>query len=297
MPDQKLSMPDRARGILAFAACAWLFVGWLLFVALQALIFGSVDPAIGAERLAGYAPYIAIGFCAQLVDGTLGMGFGILSGGLLMLGGTAPRLSSGAAHFAEGFASAASAISHAWAGNVDWRLFVALTLPGIVGGVIGAVLISSTDVAVARPLVLGYLAVTGAILLWRSLRRVRPVRQPRFVQPLALAGGILDAAGGGGWGPVVAGSLFVQRLEPRVVVGTVDASEFFVTIAVAAVFVGFFGTTAITVATVGLAIGGVLAAPIGARLARRLPSRITAIAIALLLIGIALAGLAARMAE
>jgi uncharacterized membrane protein YfcA len=221
--------------------------------------------------LAALLPFIAVGFAAQVVDGALGMAFGVISNTLLLWIGVPPAAASAGVHTVETFTTAVSGISHALHRNVNWRLFFRLMIPGVVGGVCGAYLLSNIDAAVAKPFILAYLAGIGLYLLWRGLRFPPPAREPRIVEPLGLIGGFLDAAGGGGWGPVVTSNLLVQGASPRTTIGTVNTAEFFLTLTISITFVTQLGWAAFTMATVGLLIGGVIAAPIGAVLAKRVP--------------------------
>ncbi len=218
-------------------------------------------------------PFILIGFVAQIVDGALGMAFGVISSTLLVSIGVPPAAASAGVHVVECFTTGVSGISHVFHRNVDWRLFTRLVLPGVAGGVLGAYLLSQIDANTARPFVLAYLAVIGAYLLWRGLKYPPQEKHPRFISSLGLAGGFLDAAGGGGWGPVVTGNLLFQGASPRKVIGTVNTAEFFLTITISATFIAALGLEAFTAATMGLLIGGVVAAPFGALMAKRLPAK------------------------
>jgi uncharacterized protein len=214
-------------------------------------------------------PFIAIGFVAQMVDGALSMAFGVIASTLMVSAlGVAPARASAAVHLVEVFTTAASGLSHLWQRNVDWRLFAKLVGPGVAGGVIGAYLLSISG-DVARPFVMAYLAAIGLYLLFRAFHPQPEPREPRFVGPLALAGGFLDAAGGGGWGPVVTSNLLIQGTNPRLTIGTVIAAEFFLTAAISATFILTLGWQAFTLATMGVLIGGVAAAPFGAILVRQ----------------------------
>jgi uncharacterized protein len=218
--------------------------------------------------------FIAIGFAAQVVDGALGMAFGVINSTLLVgMMGVSPALASASVHAVETFTTAASGVSHVAHRNVDWKLFRRLVIPGVIGGALGAYVLSSIDGSVARPFVMAYLAAIGVYLLIRAWRGVAEPRQPRVVAPLGLVGGFLDAAGGGGWGPVVTSNLLVQGAAPRTTIGTVNTSEFFLTATISATFVATMGLAAFTLQTIGLLIGGLLAAPFGAVLAKRVPAR------------------------
>ncbi len=218
-------------------------------------------------------PFIAIGFAAQLVDGALGMAFGVISNTLLISMGVPPAAASAGVHAAESFTTAASGISHIAHRNVNWRLFWRLVIPGVAGGILGAYVLTNVSAEMARPFVLAYLSAIGLYLLWRGVRFPPVEKRPRFVAPLGLVGGFLDAAGGGGWGPVVTSNLLVQGGSPRKVVGTVNTAEFFLAVTISATFIATLGLAAFTIATVGLVIGGVAAAPLGALVAKRVPAR------------------------
>jgi uncharacterized membrane protein YfcA len=219
-------------------------------------------------------PFIAIGFAAQLVDGALGMAFGLINSTLLIsVMGLPPRVASASVHAVETFTTAASGISHVLHRNVNWRLFARLVIPGMIGGVLGAYVLSSIDASVARPFVMAYLSAIGLYLLFRAWRgRVEP-RTPKVIEPLGLVGGFLDAAGGGGWGPVVTSNLLVQGSSPRETIGTVNSAEFFLTSTISATFIFTLGFAAFTLQTLGILIGGLLAAPLGGWLAKKVPAR------------------------
>lgn len=229
-------------------------------------------------------PFIAVGFVAQLVDGAIGMAFGVITNTLLVsVIGMPPAQASARVHLVEMFTTAASGISHVLHKNVDWKLFSRLAIPGVIGGVTGAYVLTSIDAAVAKPFVMTYLTGIGVYLLYRAWDYKHEHREPKVIAPLGLVGGFLDAAGGGGWGPVVTSNLLIQGTSPRMTVGTVNTSEFFLTTAVSITFISQLGLEAFTVATAGLLIGGLAAAPLGAFLAKRIePQRL------LLMVGIVL---------
>jgi uncharacterized protein len=219
--------------------------------------------------LTALLPFIAVGFAAQMVDGALGMAFGVISNTLLLSLGVPPAMASAGVHTVETFTTAVSGISHAIHRNVNWRLFLRIAVPGMIGGALGAFVLSNIHAGTAKPFILAYLTAIGLYLLWRSRHYPPAEKSPTVVEPLGLAGGFLDAAGGGGWGPVVTSNLLVQGSSPRTTIGTVNTAEFFVTSTISATFITQLGWEAFTHATVGLLIGGVLAAPLGALLAKR----------------------------
>lgn len=222
--------------------------------------------------LSAILPFIAIGFGAQLIDGAIGMAFGVITNTVLVsVMGMPPAHASARVHLVEMFTTAASGISHVLHKNVDWKLFSRLALPGVIGGVLGAYVLTNIDAAVAKPFVMVYLSGIGIYLLYRAWGYKHEHRQPKVIAPLGFIGGFLDAAGGGGWGPVVTSNLLIQGSSPRMTVGTVNTTEFFLTTAVSITFITQIGFEAFTAATFGLLIGGLLAAPLGAYLAKRIP--------------------------
>lgn len=219
-------------------------------------------------------PFIAIGFAAQVIDGALGMAFGVINSTLLVtVMGVPPAVASASVHAVETFTTAASGVSHVVHRNVDWKLFRRLVIPGMIGAVAGATLLSTIDASVAKPFVMAYLACIGLYLLFRAVRGEIKPRKPRVVAPLGLVGGFLDAAGGGGWGPVVTSNLLIQGATPRHTIGTVNTAEFFLTATASVTFFSVLGWSAFTLHTLGLLIGGLVAAPFGGILAKRVPTR------------------------
>ncbi len=235
---------------------------------------------------ADIAPFIAVGLIAQLIDGALGMAFGVISQTMLVsLLGVPPATASASTHLVEIFTTGTSGASHIWHRNVDWGLFRRLVPFGILGGVTGAYLLSNIDASAARPFVMMYLTGIGVYLLFRAIRMSKPrFEDPRMTRPLALVGGFLDAAGGGGWGPVVTSNLLVQGGDPAKVIGTVNSAEFLLALTVSISFIATLGFAAFSAATIGLIIGGVVAAPLGAMLAKRVEPRVLLIAVAIVLI-------------
>ena len=224
--------------------------------------------------LAALLPFIAVGFAAQLVDGALGMAFGVICNTLLVgVLGVPPALASQRVHIVECFTTATSGISHLLHGNIDKRLFFRLLIPGMIGGMLGAYVLTSLDAGVVKPFVLAYLTAIGIYLLVRGLLYPPKIREAKLIAPLGLFGGFLDAAGGGGWGPVVTSNLLIQGADPRKVVGTVNSVEFFLTLTVSAAFIFHLGVADVAGATLGLLIGGIAAAPLGAWAAKHFPPK------------------------
>ncbi len=222
------------------------------------------------------APFIAIGFVAQMVDGALGMAFGVICSTLLVsVMGVAPARASASVHLVETFTTGASGISHVLHKNVDWRLFARIAVPGVIGGVLGAYVLANIHADVARPIVMLYLACLGFYLLYKALSypSMPKARDAKVTVPLGLVGGFLDASGGGGWGPVVTSNLLLQGTDPRKTIGTVNTAEFFVTFTVSLTFILTIGLEAFTLVTGGLLIGGLLAAPFAGYVAKRVPPK------------------------
>lgn len=225
-----------------------------------------------------------VGLLAQLVDGSLGMGYGVTSATLLVAAGIGPAAASAAIHFSELGTSLVSGLSHHTLGNTDWRTVGVLALPGFAGAFAGATLLVHLDTDLAVPVVASLLVALGGYVTWRFLapRRLQfgPRPTARFLAPLGLFAGALDAVGGGGWGPVGTSSLLASgRLEPRKVVGSVDTAEFVVAVGGSLGFLVGLGAQGIAWGYVGaLVVGGVVAAPIAAALVRFLPARVLGVA-------------------
>ncbi len=203
----------------------------------------------------------AAGFLAELVDGALGMAFGVTASTILQAAGFAPAITSATVHTAETFLTAANGLSHLKLGNVDRELLLKLAVPGTLAAVIGAYLLSELEAPWLTPAIQCYLLATGAIVLLRAFG-LRPL--PR-VNPalLAAVGGFADAVGGGGWGPIVTGTLIASGNDPRTTVGSVNTTEFFVTVSQSAVFLATLKASYIS-HLAPFIIGGLIAAPIGA---------------------------------
>ena len=217
-----------------------------------------------------FVALVAVGFLAQLVDGALGMAFGLISTTALLTLGISPAQASAAVHTAEVFTTGASGLSHLVNRNLDRRLLVTLSVAGVCGGVLGAYVLSNIDGRAIRPFVSAYLLVIGLLILLKAVRLSPTVEDAEvgYAAPLGLIGGFLDAIGGGGWGPMVTSTLIGSGHAPRRVVGSVNAAEFFVTIAIATTFFIELGASHLE-HIVALVIGGCAAAPFGAIVVRR----------------------------
>ena len=229
-----------------------------------------------------------VGLAAQLVDGSLGMAYGVTSTTLLLAVGISPALASASVHIAEVGTTLASGVSHWRFGNVDWKKVGWLAVPGGIGAFLGAVVLVSVITAeAAEPIIAIFLFSLGLYILARfSFRRrekpvnVRPIRGT-FLAPLGLVAGFLDAAGGGGWGPISTPTLLSSgRMEPRKIVGTVDTSEFVVAFCASVGFLLTLSFAEVPWGVVGaLLVGGIIAAPIAAWVVRILPMRVLGTAV------------------
>ena len=227
-----------------------------------------------------------VGLIAQLIDGSLGMAYGVTSPTLLLATGIAPATASAAVHFSEIGTSLVSGISHHKFGNVDWRTVLILAVPGFIGAFAGATFLAGLNGDAATPWISGLLLALGIYVIWRflALGGARPTFKARpgktLLVPIGLVGGALDAIGGGGWGPVGTTTLLSSgRLEPRKVVGSIDTSEFVVAVGGSLGFLFALGSQGIEWSIAGaLLVGGIIAAPFAAWLVKILPAKVLAIA-------------------
>ncbi len=238
------------------------------------------------EGLVQLALLAVAGFAAQLVDGALGMGYGITSSTILLLIGLSPAAASASVHIAKIGTGASSGLAHHRFGNVDWKVVRRIALPGAAGAFIGATLLSALSTESSRPLSSLFLFTLGVYVVVRYLRGgLRALRKGtprlRFLIPLGLIGGFVDATGGGGWGPVATPALLADgRLAPNRVIGTVSASEFAVAVAASAGFIFGIGVAGVRLDYVAaLLIGGLIAAPISAYMVRYLNPRILGVTV------------------
>lgn len=234
-----------------------------------------------------FLPYVLIGFVAQVVDGALGMAYGITASSLLLGAGVPPAVSSATVHAAECFTTGSSALSHRAFGNIDREQFRRLLLPAIIGAAAGAWLLTQLDGDSLKPWIAGYLLLMGVVIVLKAFRECPPKRVTTHLAPLGFFGALVDAIGGGGWGPIVSSNLLARGNGFRMTVGTVNAVEFFVTLTASLVFLLGLGLGNWKIIA-GLALGGVLAAPFGAWLVSRIRPRPVQCVVGLLVIGLSL---------
>ncbi len=249
-------------------------------------------------RMDTFLLFLLVGFLAQSVDGALGMAYGVVSNTVLLAVGVPPAAASASVHAAEVFTTGASASSHVLHKNVSWRLWAPLTVAGVIGGVLGAYVLSGIEGNAIKPFILVYLAVVGVWIILRGLKD----HQTRHIRsfwgfPLGLVGGFMDAVGGGGWGPTATTALVGAGKEPRMAIGTVNAAEFFVTVAISATFVWALVTghwqdagalMDHATAVGGLIVGGLIAAPFAGLIARKVPTRVLTLVVGGLIVLLAL---------
>lgn len=216
--------------------------------------------------------FIAAGFLAQLIDGVLSMGYGVCATTLLLAFGVPPAGASASVHTAEVVTTAFSAYNHWRVGNVIASFVKKLLIPGVIGAIAGAYILTTIPADTIKPFIAAYLVLMGGVILYKAFRLKRERESHAHLVPLGLAGGFFDSIGGGGWGPIVAGTLLARGNPPRTAIGSVAFAEFFVTFAASATLLLTIGVTTWK-PIAGLAIGGAIAAPIAARLTGRIPAR------------------------
>lgn len=227
-----------------------------------------------------------VGLFAQLVDGALGMAYGVTSNSFLLFLGLTPAIASASVHTAELFTTAVSGVSHLKMGNVDKALVKKLAIPGCASAAVGAYFLVNISVDWLKTAVSIYLAIMGGVIVLRAFHRNVIMRKINE-RGLAAVGGFFDAIGGGGWGPIVTSTLVANGKEPRKAIGSVNLAEFFVTISQSAVFIMFLGVTHWPI-ILGLIIGGVIMAPFAAYVCKKAPTRILMALVGLLIIGLSI---------
>lgn len=232
--------------------------------------------------------YVGVGIGAQLIDGALGMAYGVSASSFLMATGVSPAVASASVHVSEVFTTGASAISHFRMKNVKADLFKKMVLPGMIGAAVGAYVLTAIDGNVVKPFVSAYLLIMGIVIIRKAYFPPQQSSTVKRLGILALIGGFLDSIGGGGWGPVVNSTLLgTGKLEPKYTIGTVNTIEFFVTSASAGIFTLFMGIQNFTVIG-GLVVGGVVAAPLGAILVGKIKPKTLMLMVGILVIFLSL---------
>ncbi|AKD05701.1 hypothetical protein PKOR_12905 [Pontibacter korlensis] len=275
--------------VMVFAAIALMVTGHLLFTYIPLQTIGNVALDVASQIDSDILIFIVAGFVAQLIDGALGMAYGVSATTFLLSFGVSPVAASASVHASEIFTSGVSGWMHLKFGNVNSKLFKNIVLPGVLGAILGAYLLFTFEeyLYIIKPIVAVYTLVLGILILRKVLRKKakkKPVKKLGF---LATAGGFLDAIGGGGWGPIVSSTLIAKGRNPMYTIGSVNLAEFFVSIASSATFVAFAGISHWQI-ILGLILGGSISAPIGAMLARKLPVKTMMIIVGIVVIIVSL---------
>ena len=233
--------------------------------------------------------YIVVGFVAQMVDGAVGMAYGVTSTSFLLSIGLPPATASACVHAAETVTTGVSGLAHWKLGNVDRRLISRLAVPGMIGGAIGAYALASLPGDLLKPYISGYLLLLGMFIVYKAAHKKHSFVDdpPTNVAPLGFVGGLVDAVGGGGWGPIVTSTLLGQGTAPRYAIGSVNLAEFFVTLTISATFLFTVGLELWPIIT-GLLIGGVAAAPLAAWSAKHLPPKVLMILVGCVVMALSL---------
>ncbi|MDO9301606.1 MAG: sulfite exporter TauE/SafE family protein, partial [Anaerolineales bacterium] len=232
--------------------------------------------------------YVLVGFLAQMIDGALGMAYGVSSNTFLLSLGIPPAAASASVHMAEVATTGISGFSHWKLGNVDWKLVKRLLVPGVIGGVLGAYVLTSIDGNIIKPYISAYLLIMGGVIIYKAFTLTPKKKMDEYHGPrvswLGLVGGFCDAVGGGGWGPVVTSTLVARGKHPRMTIGSVNFSEFFVTLGQSILFVVTLSLGEYWQIILGLLVGGAIAAPIAARLTQKLPVKTLMIFVGILIV-------------
>ncbi|MBN1562668.1 MAG: sulfite exporter TauE/SafE family protein [Anaerolineae bacterium] len=283
-----ISMKQRAiRVKRKIERVGWTLIGIMALVLVGVLLLAAVSENETLKD--SIVTFIIVGFLAQIIDGALGMAYGVSSTTFLLSTGISPAAASASVHVAEVFTTFVSGVAHWRLGNVDKSIFSRLVIPGILGGVTGAYILSNVSGDTIKPFISFYLMLMGVRILWKAFSRP-PVIQTmtRHLFPLGLVGGFFDAIGGGGWGPVVTTTLVARGNEPRTTIGSVNTAEFFVTFAESVTFLLAVKFSEYSTVILGLMIGGVLAAPMAAYVCKKLSARKLMVVVGALIVGLSL---------
>lgn len=254
---------------LKLPTAVWFLIPIGVLLIFVGILFSNGTISVSPEEFqtflsSDFALYLLIGLAAQLVDGALGMAYGVTCTSFLLSMGVTPAISSASVHVAEMFTTGASAISHFRFKNINKKLFKSLLIPGVLGAVTGAYLLSDViDGNVIKPFMAFYMLVLGVIIIRKAIQKNFVKSKTKRIGLLAATGGFLDSIGGGGWGPIVTSTLLGQGRDPRYTIGSVNAAEFAITFASGITFLIFHGVNSWQV-VLGLIVGGVIAAPVGA---------------------------------
>lgn len=262
-----------------------LIIGYLVCYFLPTVKIGGYVFNVTKSIDSSILLYVLAGFTAQMIDGALGMAYGVTATTFLLSFGISPAASSASVHASEVFTSGVSGLMHLKFGNVNTKLFKGLLIPGVIGAILGAYILSSFEDYnyIIKPIVSVYTLILGFIILLKALKKDSIRQKIKRLFPLALVGGFLDSIGGGGWGPIVSSTLIARGKNPKYIIGSVNLAEFFITLASSLTFVAIIGLTHWAI-IVGLIIGGITAAPIAAYLTNKIPTKTIMILVAIVVI-------------
>jgi len=278
--DKATAEEQVVRGPHRFVQRRWgllLGIAFLAVVVFSFIFFQQTIVTTGQTWLQEYGGqfliFLAGGFVAQMIDGALGMAYLVSANTFLMSFGVSPAAASASVHTSEIFSSGASGLAHLRFQNVNKKLFRTLVLPGAIGAALGAYILSSFEEYnyLIRPVVAAYTLVLGVIIVRKAFGARKAKQKTKNVGPLAAFGGFMDSIGGGGWGPIVASTLIAKGRHPRYTIGSVNLAEFFISLASSVTFFITLGSGEYIHVIVALVLGGVIAAPIAARLTQKLP--------------------------
>ncbi len=266
-----------------------ILVGYLFCAYLPPEVLGGYVASLSQNIDSSFFLFILAGFTAQMIDGALGMAYGVTATTFLLSAGVPPAASSASVHASEVFTSGVSGLMHLKFGNVNTKLFKTLLIPGVIGAILGAYILSSFEDYnyIIKPIVSVYTLILGVIIISKALKKDKIREKIKRIFPLALVGGFLDSIGGGGWGPIVSSTLIARGRNARYTIGSVNLTEFFVSLASSVTFFTIIGLTHIGI-IIGLIVGGVIAAPIAAYLANKIPTKAIMILVGILVIIVSL---------
>jgi uncharacterized protein len=288
-PEKLRKISKKRLFIYSLSIPALIILGYLFCYYLPPQTIGGYSYRIAQEIDSSVLYYILAGFVAQLIDGALGMAYGVTATTFLLSGGISPAASSASVHASEIFTSGVSGLMHLKFGNVNRKLFKNLLIPGVMGAILGAYILTSLENYnyILKPLVSFYTLILGLIIIYKALKKDSIRKRIKRLFPLAMFGGFLDSIGGGGWGPIVSSTLIAGGRNARYTIGSVNLAEFFVALASSLTFITIIGLTHWTIIA-GLVIGGCIAAPIGAMLANKIPTKTIMILVGLVVVIISL---------
>ncbi len=267
----------------------FMMLVFILIMSAISLIAFWFFSSVGKFDSQGFISGLLIGAFAQVIDGALGMAYGVVATTFLLSQGITPAVASGSVHIAEIFTTGASGLSHWRFGNINKKLFLNLVFPGIVGGLIGVYFVTNIDGEILRPWISAYLLILGIRIIFKAFRKIdfHSLIKTKKIAPLALFGGFVDAVGGGGWGPVVTSTLLGSGHEPKRTIGSVNSAEFFVTCATGFSFAVLIGVSYWEIVA-GLIVGGLLFAPLAAKIISKIPAKYLIVTIGSLIVALSL---------